>query len=120
MGVPVADYLTLPKLNRTLNLDTHKKLLDLEVTISLDTWGIPITNDHFFMADDFERQKALFTLRNLGYEDQITLGNDFSSKIMGRSYRNYSCIRFVEFTLPMLKRLGREALITKLVVDTPR
>lgn len=118
--VPVDSYLTRPGVNRTLNLDTHKELLDLGVTIGLDTWGMPITNDRFFMPDDFERLKALITLSDLGYADQLTLGNDFSSKIMGRSYGNYGCTRFAEFALPMLKRLGKEELIRKLVVDNPR
>ena len=118
--VPVDGYLTDPTLDRTLNLDTHKALLDLGVTIGLDTWGMPITNDRFFMPDDFERLKALITLCDLGYADQITLGDDFSSKIMGRSYGNYGCTRFAEFALPMLKRLGRDELIQKLVVDNPR
>ena len=48
------------------------------------------------MADDFERLKALMTLIDLGYEDQITLGHDFSSKIMRRTYGNYGCTRFLE------------------------
>lgn len=118
--VPVDGYLTDPALDRTLNLDTHKALLDLGVTIGLDTWGMPITNDRFFMPDDFERLKALITLCDLGYTDQITLGDDFSSKIMGRSYGNYGCTRFVEFALPMLKRHGYETAIAKLVVENPK
>lgn len=118
-GVPVHEYLTKPELDRTLNLDTHKALLDLGVTIGLDTWGMPITNNQFFMADDFERLKALITLIDLGYADQITLGNDFSSKIMGRSYGNYGCTRFTEFALPMLKQHGYSDAIQKLIVDNP-
>lgn len=118
-GVAVADYLTKPAVDRTLDLDTHKALLDLGVTIGLDTWGMPITNDSFFMPDDFERLKALITLIDLGYEDQLTLGCDFSSKIMGRSYGNYGCTRFIEFTLPMLKKHGHDDAVQKLVVDNP-
>ena len=118
--VSMHDYLTKPKVDRTLNLDTHKALLDLGVTIGLDTWGMPITNNSFFMPDDYERLKALITLINLGYADQITLGHDLSSKIMGRSYGNYGCTRFPEFALPMLKQHGYESSIIKLVVDNPR
>lgn len=120
MTVPVREYLTNPMRDRTLNLDTHKALLDMGVTIGLDTWGMPITNAHFFMADDFERLKALITLINLGYEDQITIGCDFSSKIMGRSYGNYGCTRFMEFAVPMLKEYGYENALTKVLIDNPR
>lgn len=118
-GVPVADYLTKPEVDRTLNLDTHKALLDLGVTIGLDTWGMPIANDRFFMADDFERLKALITLIDLGYEDQITLGDDFSSKFLGRTYGNYGCTRFLEYAIPMLKRFGKDAAAKKLIIDNP-
>lgn len=118
-GVSVADYLNNPNVDRTLDLETHKRLLDLGVTIGLDTWGMAITNTGYFVPDDFERLKGLITLLDLGYEDQITLGNDFSSKLLGRSYGNYGCTRFAEFALPMLKRYGREHAIHKLVVDNP-
>lgn len=117
--VPVHDYLTSPGVDRTLNLDTHKALLDLGVTIGLDTWGMPVTNNNFFMADDFERLKALITLIDLGYANQLTLGCDFSSKIMGRTYGNYGCTRTLEFTLPMLRQHGYENAIQKLVVENP-
>ena len=117
--VPVGEYLTKPELDRTLNLDEHKKLLDLGVTIGLDTWGMPVTNNAFFMPDDFERLKALITLLDLGYGDQITLGCDFSSKIMGRTYGGYGCTRFMEFALPMLEQNGHGEAIRKLVIENP-
>lgn len=118
-SVPVADYLNKPTVDRTLDLETHKRLLDLGVTIGLDTWGMAITNNAFFVPDAFERLKGLITLLDLGYEDQITLGNDFSSKLLGRTYGNYGCTRFAEFALPMLKQYSREKAIQKLVVDNP-
>ena len=62
----------------------------------------------------------MISLIDLGYADQITLGNDFSSKLLGRSSGNYGCTRFAEFALPMLKKHGYEAAIQKLVVDNPR
>ena len=42
-GVPVKEYLTKPEVGRNIFLETHKALLDLGVTIGLDTWGMPIT-----------------------------------------------------------------------------
>lgn len=119
MSVSVRDYLTQPNLDRTINLDTHKALLDLGVTIGLDTWGMPITNAHFFMADDFERLKALITLIDLGYSDQLTIGHDFSSKIMGRSYGSYGCTRFFEFAMPLLTELGKANDARKILVNNP-
>ena len=118
--VPVKAYLTEPETGRNISLDTHKELLQLGVTIGLDTWGMPITNNSFFMTDDFERLKALISLIGLGYADQITLGDDFSSRIMGRSYGNYGCTRFTEFALPMLQQYGYQDAIQKLVIDNPR
>ena len=118
-SVPVSDYLTKPEIERTLNLDTLKKLLDLGVTIGLDTWGMPIVNNAYFYPDDFERLKALITLIELGYEDQITIGTDFSSKLFGRTYGNYGCTRTLEFAIPMLKKLGYENAANKLVLDNP-
>ena len=118
-GVPVADYLKKPDTDRTLNLDTLKRLLDMGVTIGLDTWGMPISNNYYFYPDDFERLKALITLIDLGYEDQITIGSDFSSKLFGRTYGNYGCTRTLEFALPMLKQYGYESAAKKIVVDNP-
>ena len=81
--VPVEAYLKNPKTDRTLKLDVHKALLDLGVTIGLDTGGMPITNSAFFMPDDFEWLKALITLVDLGYGKQITIGCDFPAGLWG-------------------------------------
>ena len=118
-GVPVKDYLTKPEVCRTLDLTVQKQLLDLGVTIGLDTWGMPITNPQFFLADNFERLKALITLIDAGYEDQITIGCDFSSKIMGRTYGNYGCTRFMEFAVPKLQELGYQSALQKILVTNP-
>lgn len=117
--IPVGDYLRKAEVGRNICLDTHKALLDLGVTIGLDTWGMPITNNNFFVTDDFERLKALMQLIDLGYADQITLGNDFSSKLLGRSSGNYGCTRFLGFALPLLRQYGYGSAIGKLVVDNP-
>lgn len=118
-SVKVDNYLNHLETGRNINLELHKQLLDLGVNIGLDTWGMPITNPQFFAADDFERLKALIALIDLGYDSQITLGNDFSSKIAGRSFGGYGCTRFVEFGLGMLKKYGKEAAIPKLTVENP-
>ncbi len=117
--IPVSKYLLEKDLGRNIILDTQKALLDLGVTIGLDTWGMPILNSQFFMTDDFERLKALISLIDLGYAEQITIGHDFSSRIMGRTYGNYGCIRFFEFAVPMLKQLGYESAIEKITVTNP-
>jgi len=117
--VPVDAYLTKPETDRTLKLDVHKALLDLGITIGLDTWGMPVTNNAFFMPDDFERLKALITLIDLGYGDQLTIGCDFSSKIMGRTYGGFGCTRFMEFAVPMLKKMGYEGSLQKILIDNP-
>lgn len=117
--IPVPQYLLEKDLGRNINLDTQKALLDLGVTIGLDTWGMPIVNSQFFMTDDFERLKALISLIDLGYTNQLTIGHDFSSRIMGRSYGNYGCTRFFDFAVPLLKQLGYESAIEKITVTNP-
>ncbi len=118
-GVMVSDYLENPDVDRTLSLELQERLLDLGVNIGLDTWGMPIVSPQFFMPDDFERLKALVTLLNKGYGAQITLGNDFSSKFMGRTYGHYGCTRFAGFALPMLRDLYMEEHIRRLTVENP-
>lgn len=117
--VSMSDYLMNADVGRNINLDTQKELLDMGVTIGFDTWGMPITNPQFFMADDFERLKAIIQLIKMGYENQITIGCDFSSKIMGRSYGNYGCTRFMEFAVPLLKQYGHEKALEKILVENP-
>lgn len=118
-GVMVADYLNNPATDRTLNLELHKTLLGKGCNIGLDTWGMPVENMYFFMPDDFERLKALITLIDLGYGNQITLGNDFSSKLMWRACGGHGCVRFIEFGLRMMEQLGRAEQAHKLVYENP-
>lgn len=118
-SVMVSEYLENPDVDRTLDLDVQKALLDRGYNIGLDTWGMPVVNPNYFMADDFERLKALITLIDLGYNDQITLGNDFASKLSCRTYGGYGCTRFADFGLAMLEQLGREDQAHKLVYENP-
>lgn len=118
-SVMVTDYLEEPETDRTLDLNLQKTLLEKGYNIGLDTWGMPVENSNFFMPDDFERLKALVTLIDLGYGDHITLGNDFSSKLMWRAYGGHGCTRFITFGLQMMEMLGREDQIHKLVYDNP-
>lgn len=118
-GVMVGDYLEDPDVDRTLDLTIQKALLGQGYNIGLDTWGMPVVNPNFFMPDDFERMKALVTLIDLGYAGQITLGNDFSSKLMWRAYGGFGCTRFEEYALPLLEQLGREEAVKKLVYENP-
>ncbi len=107
-GTMVMDFLEDFDTQRALDLEIHKKLLSRGYTIGLDTWGMPIQNENMFMPDDFDRLKALVTLLDLGYEDQLTLGNDFSSKIEWRKFGGYGCTRFADFGLRILEMMGRE------------
>ena len=116
-SVMVTDYLEDPSVDRTLDLELQKRLLGSGYYIGLDTWGMPVENPNFFMPDDFERLKALITLIDCGYGDQITLGNDFSSKLAARSYGGYGCTRFADFGLSMMELLGREEQAHKLVYE---
>lgn len=118
-GTMVMDFLEDFDTQRALDLEVHKALLSRGYTIGLDTWGMPIQNENMFMPDDFDRVKALVTLLDLGYEDQITLGNDFSSKIEWRKYGGYGCTRFADFGLRLLELMGREAQAHKLVYENP-
>ena len=118
-GTMVTDFLEDLDTQRALELDVQKALLDRGYSIGLDTWGMPIQNENLFMPDDFDRLKALIMLLDAGYEDQITLGNDFSNKIEWRQYGGYGCTRFADFGLRLLNLLGREEQAHKLVYENP-
>ena len=118
-GTMVTDFLEDADTQRCLDLEIHKQLLSRGYTIGLDTWGMPIQNENMFMPDDFDRLKALIVLMDMGFEDQITLGNDFSSKIEWRQHGGYGCTRFADFGLRLLELLGREAQAHKLVYENP-
>ena len=115
----VTDFLEDISVQRELDLTVQKKLLSKGYSIGLDTWGMPIQNPNMFMPDDFDRLKALITLIDLGFEDQITLGNDFSSKIEWRAYGGSGCTRFADFGGMMMELLGREDQYHKLVYENP-
>lgn len=115
----VMDFLEDFDTQRTLDLDIHKKLLDQGFSIGLDTWGMPIHNPNMFMPDDFDRLKALITLIDLGYGNQITLGNDFSSKIEWRAFGGSGCTRFAEFGGQLMEMMGRDDQYHKLVCENP-
>lgn len=116
---PVEAYLKNMETGRNINLDLQKELLELGVTIGLDTWGMSITNNGYFVTDDFERLKAAMQLIDAGYADQITFGDDFSSRLFGRNYGGYGCTRILEFALPMLKQHGYEKAVQKIFVENP-
>lgn len=118
-GVMVMDYLNKPEVDRTLDLELQKTLLSKGYNIGLDTWGMPVENPQFFFPDDFERLKALITLIDLGYGGQITLGNDFSSKLAARTYGGYGCTRFIDFGLATMNQMGRGEQVHKLVYENP-
>ena len=117
--VPVDKYLSDENQGRNINLDTQKALLDLGVTIGFDTFGMPLTNDHYFVTEDIDRLKGLLLLLDAGYEDQITVGCDFSSKLLGRSYGSYGVARTLEYLIPQLKQHGKESAIQKIFVENP-
>lgn len=115
----VAEYVTKPEVNRTVDVSLPKALMDCGYNVGLDNWGMPFLTESTFMADDFERMKALVTLIDQGYENQIVLGNDLASQLQWRAYGGFGCTRFVEFALPMLEKLGRGGAIQKLICENP-
>lgn len=117
--VPVNQYLSELETARNINLDMHKELLELGMNIGLDTWGIGLENPHFFSPDSIDRIKALVLLIKGGYTSQITLGNDFSSKLHGKRYGGYGCTRFIEAAFPVLTQMGMETAIQDLVINNP-
>lgn len=117
--VPVNRYLTDLSTSRNINLDLHKRLLDLGVNIGFDTWTVSVETSHFFGADAIDRTKALLYLIDQGYSSQITLGNDFSSKLFGRTYGGNGCTRFIETAFPILKQMGKESAIQDFIINNP-
>ena len=117
--VMVQDYVTKSEVARNINLETQKKLLDKGVNIGLDTWGMCISSAYAFTTDDYDRLKALIQLADMGYASQLALGNDFSSKLFGKTYGGSGCTRFLAYGIKTLKEMGRESLIHKLLIENP-
>ena len=115
----VTDFLEDMETQRVLDLTVQRELLKRGYTIGFDTWGMPISNVNMFMPDDFDRLKATIVLIDEGFGDQITLGNDFSSKIEWKKYGGYGCTRFAGFAAPLMEMMGREEQYHKLVYDNP-
>lgn len=118
-GVPVAEYMNDPAVNRTLDVELHKRLLGEGYTIGLDCWGMPTSGMYLFIPDNYERLKALITLLDLGYGSQIVLGNDFSSRMLWKKYGGSGSVSFIESGLAGLEMFGRKDQIQKLVVENP-
>lgn len=118
-GIPVAAYMNDPALDRTLDLELQKRLLDKGYTIGLDCWGMPTSGMYLFSPDNYERLKALITLLDLGYGGQIVLGNDFCCRMQWKKYGGSGCISFIESGLAGLEMFGRKDQIQKLVFENP-
>jgi len=118
-SVSVKDYIQKENAARNISLETHHRLLDLGVNLGLDTWGMPIHSTQMFFTDDFDRMKALIILVREGYDGQLTLGNDFSSKIAGRQYGEAGCTAFITHGITALKENGMEKAITQITIDNP-
>lgn len=118
-GVSVNDYIQKESTARNISLETHRRLLDLGVNLGLDTWGMPVHSTQMFFTDDFDRMKALITLVREGYDGQLTLGNDFSSKIAGRTYGEAGCTAFISQGIAALKENGMEKAITQITINNP-
>lgn len=118
-SVNVKEYMTNQAVARNINLETQKKLLDKGINIGLDTWGMSLESAFTFTTDDYDRMKALVLLAELGYDSQLTLGNDFSSKLYGKSYGGFGCTRFLSYGIRLLKEMGKEDLIKKVLVENP-
>ena len=118
-STPVSGFLQNPSTHRELDLDLQIRLLDKGFTIGLDTWGMCSQNLYMFMPDDFDRLKAVITLIDRGYGDQLTLGNDFAFKIRWRAYGGSGCTRFADICGQTMEALGRGAQYHKLVCENP-
>ncbi|MCR5396734.1 MAG: hypothetical protein K6E64_04615 [Lachnospiraceae bacterium] len=117
--ISIDDYMRLKNQGRNINLDVQKELLDLGVTIGFDTWGMTLSNPQYFVTEDYERVKGLVQLIEAGYEDQLTIGCDFSSKLFAKTYGGYGATRFMEYGAPMLRQLGYEKALQKILVENP-
>lgn len=118
-AVNVKDYMMNANVVRNINLETQKKLLDKGINIGLDTWGMSLESAYTFTTDDYDRMKALLLLADMGYDSQITLGNDFSSKLYGKTYGGSGCTRFLAYGIRLLKEMGKEELINKVLIENP-
>lgn len=122
-GVPETIIDVIKRHGHRFSLEPHKKLLDLGVNISFDTFGnvaaSPLETFGVSQPDDYLKISAVYELLELGYEDQIMLGHDFFSKVCAKACGGYGYTRVPTFVRDMLTQLGHEKAYEHMVVHNP-
>lgn len=107
-----------------MNLDYQRRVADMGVWISFDTFGLEVYYDGLDFnhnCHDSQREEHLIALLDLGYVDQIMISQDVCMKIQLRRYGGYGYGHILANIVPSLRFDGvDEATIDKLLVENPR
>ena len=102
----VADYITDIACSHDVSLELPLALLEMGVTIGIDSWGMTASQHPFAATDDFDRTKMAYHLIRRGYAGQIVFGHDCVGALSGVQSGGYGMVRFLDFGIPLLREVG--------------
>jgi len=104
-----------------MDIDYQRRLLDMGVWISFDTFGLEAYFSTFnYTAHDAQRERYLLELLDLGYGDQLLLSQDVCTKMQTRAGGGLGYGHIVENIVPSLAHAGVEDhQIDRLLVENP-
>ena len=99
-------YATDPARSRNVSVEVPLALLDMGVTIGLDSWGMTASQLPFVFPDDNDRVKMAYQLVERGYAGQIVFGHDCVGALSGVQHGGHGMTRFLAYGIPRLRELG--------------
>ena len=121
-GLP-PERLVYAHLDEALDVDYHRRVLDRGAVIGFDGFGADMYFGRLWKGpSDLEKMNGLVALLELGYENQLVLGQDVSLKSQLRRFGGLGYDHVLRRVAPALKRdfsVG-EGTLRKLLVDNPR
>lgn len=119
---PLTEYIKNHELR--YSIEPYKKILDTGINISFDGFGNPLCSSSdlsgMYRVDEYTKVSALYELIQMGYEEQIMLGHDFTCRLCGTANGGYGYTRVPNFVCKMLKELGCEGAAEKMTLMNPR
>lgn len=107
-----------------MNIDYQRRVADMGVFISFDTFGLEVYYDGFSFnhnTHDSQREKHIVMLTELGYIDQLLISQDVCMKFQLKSFGGYGYSHILDHIVPSLSHKGlSDNQINGLLVDNPR
>lgn len=117
------ERLNMCHMDTYFDMATLRKVADLGVFISFDTFGTEVYFDSIggYRIHDSERERLLIQLIEEGYADQLLISQDICIKALLKRYGGYGYGHILKNVVPSLRRRGvDESNIRRILVDNPR